>query len=671
MYQQRMFWDITLINLPWRYHLSESINNGVLPLWNPYMNYGFPQMGHNETWYPVSWLLSFLFKYDLGVLQFEYLFNLFMAGIGFYKLTSLFELKKPIRISGAIAYMLCGVFIAQASHLGYVTSGAWMPFVFYFLICLFREPNFRHGLTFVFFYFLLVTGGYPGNFIVITYVCMAIAIYFFVQHSRKKVKLNLKKLALILPSLLIIFLMIYGVVIQSAAELNPLITRGDLEYTNTGFGAMTGSNTIQSYASLVTPLATSVENEIWGTARMLNDSYFGLLPLLFAIFFLVKGKGSKYYKHGIVLVISAIFFLLVSIAVQVPLHQFLFNYFPLLDKFRFPSLYRIFFILPMIIVGLFGMQLLFKNENLQNGFKKWLIVSIVLISLLFIFSQTNHSFEMFVDFENVILNLPIEAMVFIDCFLAVLLLLVTLTLFHFKVKHAFLGLLILISVDLVIHTWIRTPIFVARNTDPSVVDDAIHKLPEGFPLIDQSIATRDAESQLENTPPLWTNKYSYHKYPIYSGSSPYSTKTYSEAIVNGDLEVLLNYPFISIFDDFKNQKVDTSFYQKVLTENIKCIAASPNKFEFEVKAAKNKYALFNHNKYPHWHFYENENKLEPIVVSTNFFAVKMKNESSRLRIVFEPELTIQLFYLSAVSFILLTIAISFLQLKHAFSAQSE
>ncbi len=123
---RRMFWDIVLMNLPWRYHLSECINNGVLPLWNPYMNNGFPQMGHYETWYPISWLFSFVFEYNLKVLQFEYLFNLFIAGVGFYKLSSLFNLSKPIRLSGAITYMLCGLFI-------YFTS---IPFRVYYFWCL-------------------------------------------------------------------------------------------------------------------------------------------------------------------------------------------------------------------------------------------------------------------------------------------------------------------------------------------------------------------------------------------------------------------------------------------------------------------------------------------------------------------------------------------------------
>ncbi len=658
-----MFWDITLINLPWRYHLSECINNGVLPLWNPYMNYGFPQMGHNETWYPVSWLFSFLFKYDLAVLQFEYLFNLFMAGIGFYQLSSLFKLDKPVRIAGAIAYMLCGVFIAQASHLGYVTSGAWMPFVFYYLVKLFQEPKFRFGFNLVFFYFLLVTGGYPGNFIVITYICLGIALYYLVTYIRAKRSVELKKLAYIIPTLLIVFLMIYAVVLQATLELNPLITRGDLEYTNTGFGAMTGSNTIQSYASLVTPLAASVESELWGTARMLNDSYFGIILLLMALFFMVKGKSSPNYKIGVYLFVFSLFFLLVSIAIQFPLHKVLFNYFPLLDKFRFPSLYRIFFILPMIILSIFGIQLVVKNQELIKQLKVWIIATIVLIALLFIFSQTNHSFEMFVDFEAVVLNLPIEAMIFIDCFLAIIMLLVLLSFAHFKPKHLITVLIVLVSFDLIVHTWIRTPIFVARNTDPSLVDEGIAAIPDGFPLINQKIPTKLAEEQFQNSPPLWTNKYSYNKYPIYQGSSPYSTKTYAASIENGDIEQLMEYPFIAIFDDFNQGKVDTMFYQKELTESTVCLNSNPNQFEFEIKNAANKFALFNHNKYPHWKFYENGVKLEPIEVSTNFYAVQLKSNQSELSISFEPELTIKLFYLSAVSFLGLLVLLIYLNFK--------
>ena len=174
-FERKMLWDITLLNLPWRYQLSESINNGYLPLWNPYINNGYPQMGQYETWYPVSWIIAFLFKYNLQVLQYEFLFTLFIAGIGMYKLTALFEgISKTNRVAGAIAYMLCGLFISQSSHFGYIVAGAWMTFVFYFLIKFLQHPKWKYGINLVLFYFLLMTGGYPGNAITITYICIII-----------------------------------------------------------------------------------------------------------------------------------------------------------------------------------------------------------------------------------------------------------------------------------------------------------------------------------------------------------------------------------------------------------------------------------------------------------------------------------------------------------------
>ena len=36
------------------------------------------------TWYPISWIIGLIFGNDLITLQYEYLFHLFIGGIGVY-----------------------------------------------------------------------------------------------------------------------------------------------------------------------------------------------------------------------------------------------------------------------------------------------------------------------------------------------------------------------------------------------------------------------------------------------------------------------------------------------------------------------------------------------------------------------------------------------------------
>ncbi len=654
-HSRKMIWDITLLNLPWRYQLSQTINSGYLPLWNPYINNGFPQMGQYETWYPVSWFISLVFGYNMRMMQYEYLFDLLIAGIGFYKLSSLFVgLNKVTRISGAIAYMLCGVFVSQASHFGYVTAGAWMTFVFYFLIKFLQQPSWRYGVNLVLFYYLLMTGGYPGNTIVITYICFIIFAIYLYKYVTSKHKEKLMKLGKIIPILIVLFLSVYAIVFYTTTDFFEGATRQKLSYGYEGYGAASGSNSWASYLSLIVPSVTSVENDIWQTYRMVNDSYIGFLFSILPIFYLIYGRKHKFYKVGKVLFAVAIFFLFVSLAIQLPLHKLLYHIVPFIDRFRFPSLFRIFFILNFILISLLSIDLIKDNKKLRQKFSWWIGGFISVSLILLFFTKRVDLNAVFSNYDETLKSLGIKEMLHIDLIILIVLGLLFIVLSWKKPKYFSPIVLTLISIDLILHTWILNPLFVSTNVNPKDVDKAIAEIPEGYPLINQQIKIKDSYKMFEKTaPPLWLNRFAYNKYPMMMGANPFQTQKYRNAKENGDFDILSNYPFIAVFSDFKNNKVDTSFYKSQLTNDIVSTFTSPNEFDFEIKNAKNNYVLFNHNAYKYWNFYENGQLLTPKLISTNYLAVKLTSNQTELKIIFENNKVNVLFKVAVVGFILL------------------
>ena len=154
-----MKWDIMDLSLPWRHYLAECLQNGLLPLWNPFQNMGFPQMGHWETWYPVSWVIGYLFGYNLLTLQYEFLLHVFIAGLGMYKLSGRYVQSKSARFFAAASFMLSGFFVSQAQHLGYIVAVAWMPFIFYYALSFTRKPELRLGLLLAATLSLELSGG--------------------------------------------------------------------------------------------------------------------------------------------------------------------------------------------------------------------------------------------------------------------------------------------------------------------------------------------------------------------------------------------------------------------------------------------------------------------------------------------------------------------------------
>jgi hypothetical protein len=169
--QAVMKWDAMDLYLPWKYFITDTLSHNQLPLWNPFINGGFSQMGDPGTWYPISWGVGALFGgYSIGALHFEYLLHVYLGGLGFYFLLKQFGFSRTVIVSCAIGYMLSGLMIGNAQHVGWVVSAAWLPWVLRYYLKLQGSPNFRTAIQLALVLFFLLSGGYPGMFIVTIYV---------------------------------------------------------------------------------------------------------------------------------------------------------------------------------------------------------------------------------------------------------------------------------------------------------------------------------------------------------------------------------------------------------------------------------------------------------------------------------------------------------------------
>ena len=142
-------WDFMDISFPWRYYIGECLQNNILPLWSPFAKLGFSQYLDPQTWYPISWLLGYLFGYSIYTIQLEFVLHIFIAGLGIYYLSKHFTSEKKIQFFSAVIFMLSGFFISNAQHLGWIVSGAWIPLILYFYLNIFKTKSFLSVLSFV------------------------------------------------------------------------------------------------------------------------------------------------------------------------------------------------------------------------------------------------------------------------------------------------------------------------------------------------------------------------------------------------------------------------------------------------------------------------------------------------------------------------------------------
>jgi uncharacterized membrane protein YciS (DUF1049 family) len=103
----------------------------------------------------------------------------------------------------------------------------------------------------------------------------------------------------------------------------------------------------------------------------MRNGYFGLLPLLFFIL----GIFAKKPQEISILFYFGIFSLLASVGEYLPVRAFLFHYVPMMNVFRFPSVFRLFFIIGALLTGIYFLKTqlelaVWKKRKLQIEIKE-------------------------------------------------------------------------------------------------------------------------------------------------------------------------------------------------------------------------------------------------------------------------------------------------------------
>lgn len=83
-----MKWDIMDQFFPCRFFISECLRHKIFPFWCPYISFGYPFYADPQggTFYPLTWIISFISGYNVYSIAYDYLIHVAIAGIAFYYL---------------------------------------------------------------------------------------------------------------------------------------------------------------------------------------------------------------------------------------------------------------------------------------------------------------------------------------------------------------------------------------------------------------------------------------------------------------------------------------------------------------------------------------------------------------------------------------------------------
>lgn len=331
---------------PFRFFVTSTVSDGDLPLWNPYVLGGIPVHADPQSgaWYPPVLLHGLIFgNYTLYSALIEIFLTVFTAAFGFYKLCRFFSIHPYFAIAAGIMYASSGFFVGHIQHLSYLISGAFLPFIFYYFFKILKQGHWRDSLKLGVFSFFAFSGGYPAFLFIAIYILLFLLIKECI--ALKKWKEILNRL-LNLGLSLFVFLCCSAVILYSMYLAFPYCTRGQgVALQDSLFNPFS----LQSFVSFVLPFATIQYANQLATDVSMANGYFGLLMLGFLMASLLN---FKFIKKNWQFYFIAVVCLLVSLGSALPLRQWLFEYVPLMDLFRFPSIFSLFFILFFLLVAI-------------------------------------------------------------------------------------------------------------------------------------------------------------------------------------------------------------------------------------------------------------------------------------------------------------------------------
>ncbi len=636
---------------PPKFFMSESIHAGYLPLWNPYINFGFPQYGDMSSgyWSPVTWLIASTIGYNAYTFTIELLCYIIAGGIGMYQLTGYWHLDKKVSIIAGIAFMCCGYNVGHLQHFNWLSGAAFLPWCLWSYLLLLNRFTLKNILRSVLFFYLLVASAHPGIIIGAFYFFAGVLVFhLFIKDKSISLIKRLKQACLSHIAFLLLFFALSAGMITGYLDILPHFVRG--EKISLADSLLYPAN-IQSWISALLPFATVKNDAFYNTDPAMRNSYFSLTLLLF---FLVACINKKNNLQKFLLVTGLLFSLLSAGGI---FKIFAYKFIPFIGYVRLNGEFRIFTLLCFIIISAIELDKFIRQKNTFNGTIKviYYLIEIILIACILagLYNAVTSKLSVLYGFNNIIhqstialtLKTLIDTISFYDTlWIQGTIQLLLLWCIKWCIKSSNMNLIIRIVVaDLIIASVLNIPFTGAGKASVAQVQTLLHKSPKGIPLpVLQPIKNIDTISLAEKS--MIGDWSMYNKQIGVKSEVAYpvmltNTSEYFGENVRHPGSNFLQYPFVFIL----NAKD---------TNNIFVEKFSPNKIVVSMNASDTSTIVLQQNFYPHW-FYQNGVTSKPVEkAGINFISVPVTKGKSNIIFSFEPNAVKRAMLLSAVLFII-------------------
>lgn len=565
--------DFFTAYFPLKKFLTTSLDAGIFPLWNPFLNYGFPVYGDmSEAWWnPLTWFIAAGPGYSVWTFTVELIIYLLIAFAGMYHLTGRWVRQVEWRLMAAAAYAASGFMVGHLQHFNWISAAGLLPFCMHYLISYTEEGKRMHFLLAAFFLSFFATAAHPGLII----GAMLYGLLWLLQSASEK-----KNAAKRVGKLLILTFITCAGMIYAYTEVLPYTNRSA---ALTVVSSSEGSTTLSSWISFILPLAT-VRGDIFTNDIALRNCYFGLLGFVAcASFFFIKGANRTVRFH---LILGAVFLILSSNFI-LPLLQEI----PLLKFIRLNGELRIFSLLSFILAAGIQLQDIWNADQQRRLVLILHVIGLMLLILCAItgwssFSGWSERWELLPNIKKVL-----EAITFSDTvFLQSLILLILSRLLIRSIKQRNKkSLMLLVMADLAIACLMQLPFTGVGQRSVAEIHQIFALAPSGL-----------------KTPSMVSEDSVVATYPDVKAVAG-NWALVSQQIAQDEL---IPYPLIfRTTSNFMESQLRDSFYHRPPflmisereTEPIAPVKYRYDVFQFEVKNADGAALVIKQNNYPFWH----------------------------------------------------------------------
>lgn len=630
---------------PPKFFMSEAIKQGMLPLWNPYINFGIPQYGDMSSgfWSPITWLIASTVGYNAYSFTIELLGYIVLGGVGMYKLLSIWQLQPIVKYIAALSFICCGYNIGNLQHFNWVSGAAWLPWCLWSYVFFLQKCNVYHALQAAFILYLFVASAHPGLSIAMCYFLLTISIFYFVnvvpKHNVRLVPI-LKSYGL----LLVCFLIFATGLIAGYADILPHFSRGVQLNMQASLQQPT---TWQSWISVLLPFASTKNNSFFNTDISMRNCYFGLTLLLFFIVAIIK-KLTNWQKYFLAV---GIFFMLLSLAgvVKFVAHTLL----PGIGYVRLNGEFRIFALLSFIIFAAIELNKYKANLYSYSGSVRATTVAFMVIVGLAIgygifnaiYKHDSFVFGLQYIFQKPSISLKLKKLIdsisFYDTiWLQGMVQLSMLMLISVCLRRRnFTQLTWVVMAELVLASFFNLPYTGVGKDSVQAVQTVINKSPKGIPIpslapLINLPAANPLDDGLVGHPSFYYKQIgtkSYAPYPILLNN----TNTYLEACSADTFLPINKYPFV-----FAGHATPYLFTQngaeKMAVITIK--KYEPNQITLQVNVDTATNIIYQQNYYPHWYYNIGSKKNTVQLAGYNFMQAPIPSGSNEVTFSFEPQL---------------------------------